>query len=94
MQRARLGLTQEQAAESSAMSAVYFKSLERGTATNPTVRALVSLAQAFGVTPADLLVDRPRPAPRPPGRPVQTDTARAHDKDREEPTSVRRRWRT
>ena len=68
--RARSGLTQEAVAEACGLSAVYYKSLERGTATNPTVRALVSIAEVFGVPPAALLEDRPRPAPRPPGRPA------------------------
>ena len=67
--RARSGLTQEAAAEAAGLSAVYWKQLERGTAANPSLAILVSVAAALDIEPADLLRYRPPPEPRAPGRP-------------------------
>lgn len=52
--RAAKGLTQEAFAERSGFSQQYVSDLERGRR-NPTVVSLFELAQALGVTPAELL---------------------------------------
>ena len=67
--RARIGLTQEAAAEAAGLSAVYWKQLERGTAANPSLAILVNVAAALDTEPAELLRYRPAPEPRAPGRP-------------------------
>ena len=53
--RKATGLSLEQVAESAGMSKSYVWELERGAVSNPTVRAVFSLAGALGVTPAYLI---------------------------------------
>lgn len=52
--RAERGLTQEQLAEMTGFSQQYVSGLEQGHR-NPTVVTLFELAQALGVTPAELI---------------------------------------
>ena len=52
--RLERGLTQEAFADRSGFSQQYISDLERGRR-NPTVVSLFELAQALGVTPADLV---------------------------------------
>jgi transcriptional regulator with XRE-family HTH domain len=63
------GLTQEQAAEAAAVSAIYFRQIELGTAKNPSLKTLEHLAEGLDVPVAELLEDAPRPVKRNPGRP-------------------------
>jgi transcriptional regulator with XRE-family HTH domain len=48
------GMTQEQLADEAEMAARYLAGVERGEE-NPTLRFLGKIADALGVTPADLL---------------------------------------
>ncbi len=68
-QRARSGLTQERVAELSGLSVIYVRALERAAPENPTLRSIALLAHVLGCDIADLIVVRPAPKPRPPGRP-------------------------
>ena len=82
--RAKAGLTQEAAAETAGLSAVYWKQLERGTAANPSLAILVNVAAALHAEPAELLRYRPAPEPRAPGRPrvvVSDGTVAANARD-------------
>jgi transcriptional regulator with XRE-family HTH domain len=56
--RGEMGLTQEAFAVRSGFSQQYVSDLERGLR-NPTVVTLFELAQALGVTPADLVTPEP-----------------------------------
>jgi transcriptional regulator with XRE-family HTH domain len=65
--RREKGLTQEQMEERSGFSQQYISGLEQGRR-NPTVVTLYELAQALGVTPVDLLRERPNVSDVRPGR--------------------------
>lgn len=80
--RERAGLTQEAASEAADLSVVYWKQLEHGTASNPSLASLVAAANALGVPPAELLRHRPRPDARPPGRPRAVPARLAANSDR------------
>jgi len=51
------GLTQEQLSEKTGLTQQYLSGLEQGRR-NPTVVTLYDLAQALGVSPADLITPR------------------------------------
>jgi transcriptional regulator with XRE-family HTH domain len=52
--RLGLGLSQERLAEMARLSTIYLGQLERGTAANPSVGVVASIADALGCEPADL----------------------------------------
>lgn len=53
--RARRKLTLQQVADGSGLSKSYVWELEKGSISNPTIRAVWSVAGALGVTPAYLM---------------------------------------
>jgi transcriptional regulator with XRE-family HTH domain len=68
--RLRRGLTQEELAEAAGVDLTYLQRIERGTA-NPSVRVLVSIANALDVPPSRLFRKARMPQRRrgrPPGR--------------------------
>jgi DNA-binding XRE family transcriptional regulator len=73
--RERAALTQEAVAEHAGLSTIYLQALERGDAANPSLRVVVALAHTLRCEVSDLLVARPPPKPRRPGRPRSRSVA-------------------
>jgi transcriptional regulator with XRE-family HTH domain len=72
--RERAGWTQQQAAEATGLDVKHLQKVEYGEL-NPSLRTLVSLASAFGVTVGRLLA---RTSTRRPSRPVGRPRNRSH----------------
>jgi transcriptional regulator with XRE-family HTH domain len=62
--RERRGLTREELADKTGVSAVYIKKLEAGERTSPSLPALASIARALGATLEIELVERTTPRKR------------------------------
>lgn len=72
MLRKRAGLSQQELAARMGTTHGYVGLMERGVKTNPTVRTVLALAQAFGIGPGALMTHEPAEAPPGDGRPADS----------------------